>query len=454
MERPFESSLLRTIGVLVSAALLMFVISSPRAHADQIPAGWEASNMKPVGYTAMDGRGGAFKMAIRKINGRWYLYTGHLWHRGWSIVDVTDPANPEYVKFVPWPQDNTWTIQMELHDNLMVTALQRAQANGWGGDSSKPFDEGVVLWDISDPVNPKQISHWKTGSTGVHRLGYPGGMYVNLAANMPGFRGQILVFLDVSDPKNPKEAGRWWEYGQKEDEPAPPGPISFHGPAIIDGNTAYLGYSNEVAILDISDIAHPKTISELKMGPPFGGGIPVHDVMFIPDRKLLYAHSESTTGDNANVAPCSGPLFLSGLVDVKDPAKPRLISLFPLPVPLAGESYKDFCDKGGRFGPHNTNLEYHLPDVEKPGNLIYATYFNAGLRVFNIENPRVPTEAGWFVPPTPTKRQGPIPINTLVNQTEDVLVDTRGNIYITDKQWGVFVLRYTGKGQPRATAAD
>lgn len=34
--------------------------------------------------------GAAFKMAIRKINGLWYLYTGHLWHRGRSIVDVTD----------------------------------------------------------------------------------------------------------------------------------------------------------------------------------------------------------------------------------------------------------------------------------------------------------------------------------------------------------------------------
>jgi hypothetical protein len=39
-----------------------------------------------------------------------------------------------------------------------------------------------------------------------------------------------------------------------------------------------------------------------------------------------------------------------------------------------------------------------------------------------------------------------------VTQTEDVLVDTRGNIYITDKQWGVFVLRYTGKGRPAPTA--
>jgi hypothetical protein len=39
-----------------------------------------------------------------------------------------------------------------------------------------------------------------------------------------------------------------------------------------------------------------------------------------------------------------------------------------------------------------------------------------------------------------------------VNQTEDVLVDTRGNIYNSDKNWGIFVLRYTGPGQPAPTA--
>jgi hypothetical protein len=39
-----------------------------------------------------------------------------------------------------------------------------------------------------------------------------------------------------------------------------------------------------------------------------------------------------------------------------------------------------------------------------------------------------------------------------VTQTEDVLVDTRGNIYITDKQWGLFVLRYTGPGEPAPKA--
>ena len=45
------------------------------------------------------------------------------------------------------------------------------------------------------------------------------------------------------------------------------------------------------------------------------------------------------------------------------------------------------------------------------------------------------------------KRYGPLPYDKLVNETEDVLVDTRGNIYITDKHWGMFVLRSATKGQ-------
>ena len=77
--------------------------------------------------------------------------------------------------------------------------------------------------------------------------------------------------------------------------------------------------------------------------------------------------------------------------------------------PPAGWPYKNFCEKGGRFGPHNVNQEIHLPDVEKPGNLIYLTYFNAGLRVFDIKDPIQPEETGWFIPPQPTHRLGPQP---------------------------------------------
>jgi hypothetical protein len=207
-----------------------------RSHADSIPPGWEASNMEPIGYSALDNRKGAFKMAIKKVNGRWYLYMGHLWHYGWSIVDVTDPKDPKFVKTVPGP-GNTWTIQMTLHDNIMVTALEKSSL-AWGADPNKPNDEGVLIWDISDPINPRQLSHWKTGATGTHRNSYPGGKYAYLSAGAPGFSSNILVILDISDPAQPREAGRWWMPGQKAGEPKGEGPEGFHGPASISPRTA------------------------------------------------------------------------------------------------------------------------------------------------------------------------------------------------------------------------
>ena len=278
--------------------------------------------------------------------------------------------------------------------------------------------------------------------------------------------------MDVSDPKNPKEVSRWWMQGQKDgeetsapllEEVAPPGghgaTPGFHGPAFIDGNRAYLGWTPALVILDISDITHPKQVSRLDFSPPFNG-IVVHDAMKIPGKPYVFVHSEALGGDTEPGSPfrrvddldsCKFSVPLVAMVDVSDETHPRFMSMFPLPQPPKGEPYTDFCDKGGRFGPHNTNILQHLPDVEKQANLIYLTYFNAGLRVFDIEDPRNPQETGWFVPPQPTKRIGPVPAK-LTSSTEDVIVDTRGNIYITDKQWGLFILRYTGKGEPAPTA--
>ena len=223
---------------------------------------------------------------------------------------------------------------------------------------------------------------------------------------------------------------------------------------MIDGNRAYLGHGPAILVMDISDMANWKIIGRLDISPPFSdtAGIPAHDVLPIPGKNLLFAHSEASGGDKPDTYGCTSGLPFTGLIDIKDPTKPRLVSVFPLPVPPKDVPYKDFCDKGGRFGPHNTNLEQHNPDVEKQGDkIVYLTYFNAGLRIFNIEDPRMPKEVGWFIPPTPTKRLGAVPWK-LVNQTEVVLVDTRGNVYIDDKQWGLFVLRYDGKGEPAPTA--
>ena len=67
--------------------------------------------MRVVGYHDLDARP-AFKLAMQEVGGRFYLYTGHLWHRGWSVLDVTDPAAPRLVRFIDGPA-NTWTIQVQ-----------------------------------------------------------------------------------------------------------------------------------------------------------------------------------------------------------------------------------------------------------------------------------------------------------------------------------------------------
>jgi hypothetical protein len=67
------------------------------------------------------------------------------------------------------------------------------------------------------------------------------------------------------------------------------------------------------------------------------------------------------------------------------------------------------------------------------------TYFNAGLQIFDISNPLRPVIAGYYIPDDPSERLGLLP-SELVVQAEDVLVDSRGYIYMTEKNSGLYIL--------------
>lgn len=499
--------------VLLTANLcfLVFVFA---ARAQRLPAGSTAQNVEAIGYSDVDGKP-AFKISIKEHRGRWYLFAGHFWHRGWSVIDVTDPRAARVVKFVEGPE-NTFTGQMELSGDRMITSLEKILP-GFGGDEKKPFDEGVIIWDIKDPVNPRRLGQFKTGGSGTHRNFYAGGRYMHLAAGMPGYQGNIYVIVDISDPANPREAGRWHVKGQHtvggeklaasvnsnqnsldgeisfktnqsfvdrtnffgnfqqtnlsdfllsarasqnsafapKDESADhrqnqthshgtcgsDADVSLHGPPYVVGYRAYLPYGSAgMIILDISDVAKPQEIGRLDFSPPFHSKFGVHGVLPLPEKNIAYVNSE-------DVSYGKGPLHHASIIDITKPAEPMLLSLFPAPLPPDGASYPDFYAKGGWSGPHNFNHLQHNPAVEKQNDLFYLTHFNAGLRIYNVANPRQPIEVGFFMPPEPLKRYGPMPPEKLVLQTEDVLVDRRGYIYITDKNQGIWILKYNGDAQ-------
>jgi hypothetical protein len=397
-----------------------------------------SENFDLVGYIALEDRP-AFKMAIHRHGERWYLYTAHFWQSGWSVVDVTDPAAPRFVRFLEGPP-NTWTLQVQVADGRMITSMERIM-DGWGGDAGKPFGDGFIIWDLADPEDPKRIGHWKTGGKGTHRNYYDGGRYVHATGLPPGYDGHIYQVVDIANPAEPVEVSRWWRSGQwiEGGEPGVPFGTLLHGGAYVEGDRAYLPYSaGGFVILDISDLTKPRLVSDLPFSPPFQAFIAAHTAVPLRKKPLVVVNSEAIAekGDE--------PLGFAGIVDISDETKPRLISLFPQPVPHRGAAYRNFYERPGRFGPHNQHQPQHQDALYQGEDLIFLTYFNAGLRVYDISDPRTPREAGHFLPADPERRLGPLPETGLVTQTEDVVIDARGNIFISDKNRGVCVLRYTG----------
>ena len=59
-------------ALTTAAVLTLGVQLRGTALADPIPAGRKASNMKPIGYSGLNGRGGAFKIAVKHAGDRWW----------------------------------------------------------------------------------------------------------------------------------------------------------------------------------------------------------------------------------------------------------------------------------------------------------------------------------------------------------------------------------------------
>ncbi|MDT5105082.1 MAG: hypothetical protein QOI25_2595, partial [Mycobacterium sp.] len=97
-----------------------------------------------------------------------------------------------------------------------------------------------------------------------------------------------------------------------------------------------------------------------------------------------------------------------------------------LPSPAAS-----FDELPQRFGPHN--LHENRTGSYRSNRLVFATYFSAGVRVYDVSDPQNPREVAHWVSEAPTG--SPVP------QSNDLFVDEHGLIWVTDRgTGGVFCL--------------
>jgi hypothetical protein len=428
----------RRVGVRVRGPIL----EEPVAH-----------NVEVVGFTDMDGKRDGLQMDYQEVGGRHYLYVGHFWSGGVSILDVTDPSQPRVAGFVPSQNDATWHIKVQVAEQLMLVPSELNFFAPPGVDATQA-KSGVRIFDVSNPTEPDELAYYEAGGIGVHRSWWNGGQYAYLAAGTaaPGIwmhgvpdMTRILTILDVSDPKNPQNVSDFWLPEQKGEDPQPgEGETLYVHEPVVEGDRAYVAYwDGGFAILDISDKTSPQLITHVRTFPELSDGN-THTCVPLPERNLLVVAEENTANFGGE-----GPKKI-WIYDISDEEKPEVVSQLPTPTPSSKEPYETYLERGERFGPHciNQNHINHLRTVDK----VYATYCNAGVRIFDISDASNPREQAFFVPPDPGAIVDPRPFDrefdifhggSRTACSQDLVVDPRGYIYISGTNDGIWIIKET-----------
>jgi hypothetical protein len=369
----------------------------------------ESRNVRLVGHSDLNGWGDAFQVTVR--DGIAYVAaSGESGNEGTTVLDVTDAARPRVIAQVPAPE-GTHSHKTQLIDHYLI--VNHEQRRGYEGAAFRP---GIRVMDVSDPANPRDAAFFPTGGRGVHRpIVDAERRRAYLSSRDPEARGQILWIVDLSDPTKPELLSRWWHEGQAPDAAAGPGLGMTLHEARPMGDLLYGCYlDGGIVVLDVRDPRRPQEAGRHML--PSAYAPHPHTPVPVPDRNLMLVTHETVRME------CQEPPAFLWIYDISEPARPMPISTFmPVPIdpvtklPVSG----DFCTRGGRYGAHN--MWYG------GGDLVYVAWFNGGLRVVDIADPYRPVERGFFIPDAPPGHPA--------SQANDVFVDERGLIYLSDR-WG------------------
>ena len=464
---------------LLAIALTPILLSPALAQSPKVGDPPESSNMRLVGMSDLQARSG-YQPTIHKQGDRYIAYIGHhggtpdvpkpvnkltgqAEFNGTSILDVTDPANPKYLKHLPGLEGNYEDGGAQMVRVCDGASLPKA-------DKSKTYMLRVFggkaheIWDVTDPASPALLARLEAGRD-THKNWWEcdtGIAY--LVSGISGWRVRRMTQVyDLSDPAKPVHIR---DFGLPGQEPGTSGavPTELHGMISSgpQGNRIYVGYgTNKGGVLQIIDreklLKGPKeltpdnlrypVIGELQMSPLVGA----HTTYPLGKIKIPQFANDKTGAERDMVM-----IVDEALVNECGSAEARqmvwfvdaTIEKYPMVVSNYTPDAKDFCQRGGRFGAHSSN-ESMAPVFR--GKLAFVTFFNAGVRAIDIRNPYQPKEAGYFIPSiTEATDKRCIKVDgkdvcKIAIQSNNVETDDRGYVYVVDRaNTGLHILEVTG----------
>ena len=433
------------------------------------PNGALARNVRRLGHLDLPGAGQV------TIAGK-HAYVGHIPNKhnlGTSIVDIADPAKPRLVATVTLDDATSHSHKVRVAGDLMVVnhernptpigrraeqmpGVRRELHAALGREPTRaevahklniteagieeieaaekqPYrNGGFRIYDAADPSKPRLIHHQLTGGIGVHRFDM-GERYAYISTEMDGFIGNILVTYDLRDPKKPQEVSRWWMPGQNiaaGEKPSWSGKRHRLHHALRFGDEMFAScWHGGFRIVDVAELNKPKTVASYNYHPPFPE--PTHTAMPVPaligGKRIALTIDEEDQAQSANEEETRRGRPHAGICifDISDYASIKPLSLFEV-----SELDSPFArTPGARFGAH----QFH---ERMTGTLVHAVWFGGGLRIIDVADPSAPREVGYFIPEPVGGRAAP--------QSNDVMLDERGLIYVVDRLAGFDVLEFNG----------
>jgi hypothetical protein len=347
--------------------------------------------------------------------------------QGVVVLDMTDPARPLRTDTLTAPG------MLSPHESLNLNVKRGLLGAEPGTGATLPGE--LSLYDVStDCRHPLHQSDYAAAPFG-HESGF--------AADGKTFwigGGQGIAAVDVSDPKNPFTIWKGNEFA--------------HGLNVSDdGNTLYdtNPIDGGLTLLDVSQIQARKPaplareISRLtwettsipqNTNPITIGGRPY----LLEYDEFAFRFNPPTSDDKAGAA---------RLIDIADPAHPRVVSNLRLEVNMPA-AHKEAAGDPSFMPGSATSYGAHYCNVprEVDPEIAACSFLNSGLRVFDISDPLHPREVAYFVSPPGQSSGG----KADAAFSQPAFDPARRQVWFTDAVTGFYALKLADAAWPHPVA--
>ncbi len=280
-------------------------------------------------------------------SGREYAIMGV--SRGYVFVEVTDPSNPNIIKFISGP-NSLW------HDVKVIGDHAYGVSEGGAGiqviDLSN-IDNGVVTL----VKNKTQQGHSSTHNI----VANPDSGYLYLTG--ANIQNGGLIAVDTTNPDDPTIVGAWNNMYVHDAQVVSYDSGPYAGKEIAFCFSGFSGGWSQTGlrIVDVTNKNNMFTISTVS----WAGAQYAHQGWLSPDKHYLYVDDELDEGHTVSQT-------TTRVFDVSDLSNPIFMGTFSTGLPA---------------------IDHNLYTKD---NLIFETNYRSGLRIFDATDPVNPSEIAYF----------------------------------------------------------